>query len=543
MFNPIFGNDNAESDSLLYECSIRRSPSAESKPILMGRWGTGKTALLLLRNKALQQQLAYIDPRIDRDWLISEKALDIRSLHELRKDVGGSSDELKRALEELWKSEIVRIAGKLLTYLRPYYGNPQGKHWDAVSRLASAEIGNRPIWSHASAALRAILAHKLGSGTMRNAELNVQSLIDTATFDNVQQCLRDVSSNALQICVAIEPIETPTSALEEDNSLAQTLVTALLNCFRTHFEPSERQLLRLQLSIPWHRYDTQILDLPQKLDQYIARLKWNKAELRKFIVSRIEWELQRVGNLQSSKGGSDAWDALFPAKVTNGHCDPAISEGSFSYIVRHTHHRARHLQSLARKVVDVQANISDCSEDDVLRGKYRITVEAVRSAVKQSAFLATDELLTEAQRKMPFLRDLVRDCLAGIAVPFSDDELYRRWKKSRSSSVITSYSTVREMLFTSGFLGIMTTPNSPDSTALMNTLFDEDNRRTVQLHDGSKPLPPRWFWFHYNCEGDLASHLDRVRSIEDTVTQFVVHPKTFEFLHPASINKSFPVGI
>ena len=50
----IFGNENAEKDSLLLDCYIPHPVNCEQ--IITGRWGTGKTAYLFDSNSRLNPE-------------------------------------------------------------------------------------------------------------------------------------------------------------------------------------------------------------------------------------------------------------------------------------------------------------------------------------------------------------------------------------------------------------------------------------------------------------------------------------------------------
>src|SRR5689334_1302970 len=71
-FRVLFGDENAERDPLLTECAVLTKRAASTKPILTGKWGTGKTALLLLQNQTLSDRLKKINPDLERMWYLDE---------------------------------------------------------------------------------------------------------------------------------------------------------------------------------------------------------------------------------------------------------------------------------------------------------------------------------------------------------------------------------------------------------------------------------------------------------------------------------------
>ena len=374
----IFGNDNAEIDDLLYQCkvSVDRAP----KPILTGRWGTGKTALLFLSHQPLAKALRELDQPDERPWYIEENKLEVRSLLSLRQRAG-DREVLVRSLEGIWHAEILRCICIMLSRLWVAYGSPTGSHWKTIEKIAQRGALSRSFWQR----IPEIIGLLTGDATRVEAGLELQNscgaLFDGKAHTSVQRCLSDIKGHALFPSVAIEPIETPTSPVEEHAGLAQPLIVALLNLFQSSFQPSDSQLIRVSMSIPWHRCGEGDVNMPQKLVQYMQPVKWSRDRLREFINRRIEWEFRRVGR---SIGRDDAWSCLFEPRVHNDYCSPPVSEDSFDYVLRHTHHRARDLQQIARRAVDSSAESRHIPVDEVLFGKggARISGTTIRKTLQ-----------------------------------------------------------------------------------------------------------------------------------------------------------------
>ena len=107
----LFGNENAEKDDDLIECKVSTSYFRPAqKPILTGRWGSGKTASLLIDHHDLSSILAQIDPKMERLWYIDENTLNVQSLMELRQRFISDSQYYVKSLEEIWRAEIIRRA-------------------------------------------------------------------------------------------------------------------------------------------------------------------------------------------------------------------------------------------------------------------------------------------------------------------------------------------------------------------------------------------------------------------------------------------------
>ena len=75
MGHDIFGNEDAKDDDLLRKCFVEPSELL-NRPIIVGRWGIGKTAVLFHQNAILEDTLNYIDPENKQLWYIGEHSID-----------------------------------------------------------------------------------------------------------------------------------------------------------------------------------------------------------------------------------------------------------------------------------------------------------------------------------------------------------------------------------------------------------------------------------------------------------------------------------
>ena len=113
-FRLTFGSENAAQDDLLEECYVAPPGVVMAKPILIGKWGAGKTGLLLHRNAQLSGLLRKKDKRRDRIWYLDETSVELQTLKHIEKICANDKHVTKRLLEDLWTSEIVRAAASVL---------------------------------------------------------------------------------------------------------------------------------------------------------------------------------------------------------------------------------------------------------------------------------------------------------------------------------------------------------------------------------------------------------------------------------------------
>lgn len=212
----IFGNENAEKDDLLIECQVSPFIFPSEKLIIKGRWGTGKTAKVLLINKELSDILKNINPDIERLWYIDENTLNVGALLEIKNKSASDRHHFIKSLEEIWRAEIIRRACLLLHYLAGYYRAPNGPHWKFMRDLHSQhESFFKPIWEQLSNAFKIIFTDSRGD-TLKDIHSNFQKLFTDEAMKQVQHCLKDIKNKLPKMVIAIEPIESPTSALEEE---------------------------------------------------------------------------------------------------------------------------------------------------------------------------------------------------------------------------------------------------------------------------------------------------------------------------------------
>jgi len=539
----VFGNENAESDTLLNDCYVNGSNIVASKPILVGRWGSGKTAILLHQGQALDRKLKSIDKKYTKIWYLREDSLDLAELRNLQKQSFENSHVFLKSLEAIWKAEILRVVSRQLSILREYYGNNGGKHWDYISSIHPKNNFFKSLWRSIPEVLDVI---KGSSEHRREAakgiQNNISEFFNSKLFDKVQECLEDIENHELQPLVIVEPIDSPQSPLDESSGLARSLITALLNVYRNSFEPTDDQRVIVKMSIPWHRYDVDKLEYPQKIHQHTGQVYWTIKGLREFINKRIEWEFARVHRTFSKKGNLDAWNLFFGETITNKHCEGKIKENSFLYVLRHTHHRARDLIRVSRMAVEYLVMKSDGikSIDDILKSHDNpvISESVLRAAVRDYCKSTIDIRIAEAGRRFQKLRTCLQQ-LYGINVPFSRNDLERRIKNFHQQYCSNANVVERLIQFwESGIIGLeIYTSDIEKHESLKERLgsglrfYKKDKRIKYR----------RWYLFEYNSKRNFQSAVQGFGNEQDVTVNFILHPMTFENLTPV-VARDCPKG-
>jgi hypothetical protein len=536
----LFGDDNAMFDALLLKCYVQPRELSD-KPILTGRWGIGKTAAFVHANAELAAVLKSVGCEDRKLWFISESALNAGSLATLQSRFGVNREGFKRSLELLWKAEIIRTMCMLLSKLRSHYGCPDDAHWHLVSKAAKATSFVRSVWERIPDLAGLLLGSDRSQPIATLADV-LEKKHCQGMFDAIQRCLRDIRGARVQPVVLVEPLDTPSSGLEE-GAIAQILITALLNVYYDTFAPSENQLVQLRVSIPWHRFRPNDVDFPQRFAEYVGQIRWDPQSLKEFISRRIEWEFKRISRSFSGRV-VDAWETLFEDRVWDDLCDSKVGEDSFRYFLRHTHYRPRELLHLTRRCVEKQASVAHTSVDDVLQGRGgrkipgSIMKETIREVTKETMM---QSFIPELRRK--YGDDevaLLLGLLDGISMPFTVDTIKKKYGRVKGTDAMPArLNSIVEKWWTSGIIGVEIVPASESRIPILSHTFPREafcryvtNGRSIY----------RYYLFEYNWEGDPTQLLLRYEKSEEATAGFVLHPRTFQQLLPRP-GTDCPIGV
>jgi len=544
----IFGDDNAIYDLLLKNCYVKHDVDLESKPIIVGKWGAGKSAILLHTVGKLSE---ILNEAITNDpvWYIGETAIDKEDISNIRlfsQDYEG----LKAIFEKIWRCEIIRRELILLDNLRSFYNDSTGSHWDYVSYMGGRERNLPTYWHRYPSIMK---------GT-ENSEL-FEAILNRKTLDNIDKCHWDIvdwKKNKTLIVtpsIIIEPLDTPTSPIENSPRLpnnvpiSEPLITSLLNIYYL-FIKYQKPFNWLRICVPWHRFSPEKLDLPHRIQQYYSIVRWDEEKLLTFINQRIMWEFQLR---KRTFKGENAWNELFEEKILHKNFKPKIRENSFCYFVRHTHYRPRELLRLVRFALEKQAKKEGISEDVILSGARspKITEETMIESINSYFDNKIIKLfMEEAKRRYGEgpVQDMV-SLLNGITIPFTPEELNRRYRRFFAGEL--SHSQLEELLmrlWDSGIIGIELVPDpqrSLTSADLKKTLvnlmriFGEKSYRNYNPI-GENYMIHRWFLFEYNFEESPVSLLHAFGN-DNVSSSIIIHPSIKQHFYSYS-NCQYPLG-
>jgi hypothetical protein len=539
-----FGDDNALHDILLKTCYVYHNIEMESKPILVGKWGAGKSAILVHSVGALSELLGEKAEEDSPIWYIGESSIEKDDLARIRQN-SRDYESLKANFENIWRTEIIRRACILLDMLKPSYKYPEGSHWEYVSYISRIEFNKRPIWNRYSLSL--------GKG---NTDESLDAILHKKTLDSINKCNIDIKINNFDVkpMIIIEPIDTPTSPIENCElkynqiAIAEPLIYSLLNVY-SQFIKFQRPFNWLKICIPWHRFKLENLDLPDRIRPYYCVIKWDKERLYNFINQRIMYEFSQQ---KKTIKNVEPWNELFEDTIVHRNLKPKIREGSFDFFIRHTHYRPRELLRLVRFALERQAEKDGLSEENILSDpkSHRITEATMLESIQGYFDLNTTKLfLEEVKRKYGeyVCQDMV-SLLNGISVPFSSEELNRRHRRFFGNEL--AYFQLTELidrLWESGIIGIELVPSSSrmsdETTKTLNDLTRIFGKGPYRAYNpvGENYSIHRWYLFDFNCEGSAANLLTAFDKNENVNIGLILHPSLKQYFFSNS-NCPCPIG-
>ncbi len=542
----LLGHASAELDPILLKCSVQNHYPFEDKHILTGRWGIGKSAILILKNKRIVEILESVCPE-DEDkrkyrlcWYIGEDALEheiLKIIEDEFKDV--NQEFLISAFEKLWSLEIFRTYLITLSRLNKNYYGYVSAHWKEIESITvSSKFTLKNIWKDLGI-INNILdlnLSELGKPIKISSGDNSSHKIDEEYLEKlILKCLNDLTEKSEIPIIAVEPIETFTSNIENDNSLAQPLINALLNTFHKKFSPSVYNNFNVRLSIPWHRFEKSDTRFPQKIITDVGFVKWTKKGLKEFIDKRIENAFKISGRKFDKH--SDPWYELFDKNVSFKLVTPNVEEDSFDYFLRHSHYRPRDLLMLVEYCIDEFILQDEGYRDSVeVFRTVKISGQIIKDAFRKIGEELGKNIIKEGKRRYRYLEALTKS-IFGIKVPISRNDFGKIISKTSLTFVEAT-----QALWDCGILGISINTNNDDVRKILESRYSKDlNVHYIQQKQS------RWFWFQHLCKEDaialITNHLNVLESEFPSLEwKFVVHPKMFEVLSIRPVDE-VPIGM
>ena len=527
----IFGNDNAEHDEMLFKCKIIHDDFMPYQHrIIVGKWGTGKSAQLLITASQLAKKDISVKELNDSPWYFREKDLNFSKLSNISLDYSSNMRKFRKILEQIWYAEILRRAIVQLDDILNYNNKLTGEHWGFIKRYMKNKLFLNTLWKLLPEITAVITSIEKGN-LIRGIQANLNLLFDNALYKNIQLCIDDLMKYNTKLILLIEPLETPYSELDQQVSLAQEVINALLNTFEEAFQPTPTQYMRVYIAVPQHRFKHKGLSFPQKIESYIYRLQWTKEKLRHFINQRIVGEFNEVGRFKFNR--KNAWYDLFEPEIRRDSFEIPVIEDSFDYTLRFTHHRPRDLLQLTRTAVQVAAKKTGRTVFEILKGVGGIRIKGshLREAIHSFRRNSFNLLKEEFKRGNHRLIDLL-PLIYGLPARFSKDKLYKHLKEKSNSP-----SSDISLLWEAGIIGLEICCEKDQQR--FHSILPKEAKKVDRNINGASIT--RGYFFEYNCDDDINDLLSKYTN-ENCSINFVIHPKCYDSII-GSQNIKWPIGI
>lgn len=408
------GKDEAEQDINLGKYFLRTEAymacSRGSKFVVIGRKGSGKSAIFTLLNEELS-----------KDSLVIQITPDQYAWSTLRsyKETGIS---IEHAHTNAWKLTIISAIvwrlteDKLLSQtssLVPYYKffkdsyNPSDNNWflnitDKVKRV-------------------------LEGVTIEGISFDFGSSIGTPLkiVNELKVLLKKEWPVGKNMTILFDRLDDSWDASEESKYLLIGLFKAITE-LNTHFSGLVRCISFIRSDI----YNNLIFDDQDKIRQYEQQIIWNSESLKQLVCERV-----RV-SLGTGATDDEIWSELFSPKAYRSKASPE------KYLMDRTFKRPRDIISLIRSAI----------EKAIQNGHSRIETTDTRS-VEEEKYSESKykDLIIENQKQYPFTRNLL-DCFSSMLHILSAEELRKICKDFAARENINQNSDqLIRYLFLSGF--------------------------------------------------------------------------------------------
>lgn len=431
----ILGPDSAQRDVNLFDYIVSAQTEV-GEPILIGRWGTGKTAILISRCNEL---LEYFGKDAEEHFrnsnicLIEENDINAIMVSDELIRAGRTEVERRFIFEAMWQIEILRRVVLMLVLIKKKEGRRlSGDHWATITRDNGLNTIVSNVWNSAEI-IGSITKAVAGIDINASKTLaEIREFYSSSRYEAINECISDLIYQGLPIpIVCVEPIETPLAKIEKRRSLANELIAALLNTWYRNFSDDRPgNLISVHLSVPWHRFDLSEINMPQKIQEFCYTVSWRRKNFRELIENRLIWHMKQCKTRAfRASEWDDPWHTFFPEYIENSsNFDGGIKkEKSFDYVCRHCSWRSRDFIRIVRSCLKENCGNSTKKTWDFFDTGAKIAEQSIRDGVARQAYQISKEKLIEAHTKFSNFevferQDYLDSVMRRVKSPMSQDE-------------------------------------------------------------------------------------------------------------------------
>lgn len=541
----LLGPNMAQDDENL-ESYFIKDQMKFSDPIVTGRWGTGKTSIIVQRVSEIRKFLEAKGAGAKRWWYLEEKNLNLSGIKEI-----SNSPDLRKTNEhgeivQLWLAEIrFRVLVMLQLIYEELKQELTEPYWKEIIETEAQKVAPEGIWAAA--------------GKIRSSDHSIQDLralfwkLNSEKFGHsIIACCKELASRGrIRPMLAVEPIETPYSSAADDDAVANILVSSLLTCWHQFFRGDiSGGAVQVSIAIPWHRYVPHLTVFPDKILMSTSYVQWEKSDLFKMINRRIEWEMYKARYYLNDEAASssEVWYNFFPdQKIDNQsiYMPEERHEESFDYLCRHSSWRARDLIILVRETIRSFCRKNSIEEGEFFSQNRAIDSDTIRDSVRLCAQKFAAARILEYRKKFGFSH-VSPNAFNGIHSPTSKSELVNKFLSAFGAGAkLKSERDVLQSLWEAEIIGLMIEfPVSSNLEGVFTSRFGVGKIRSVNsVFRGEEKIGKIGFLYRYNTI-ELSSGEDG--GIYKYMALFPVHSIVFNpVFHEhlgISVSGEFPIG-
>jgi hypothetical protein len=544
----ILGTNQAQDDEHLLDYFIEEQEEFD-RPIIVGRWGTGKTSLLLKRTQNIRNYLFDESNPFDTPWYIEEEDLNIAKISEIYEENQSSRPRTYAVFSEMWESEIwFRAIVMLKEIWRKDKARLKSPSWNHIGKSKTTEMLPEGVWRNARLVFDLLSKTDRYTRALDAAFQIYDELRSKNTRKHVFQCISEL--NSLKIprpVISIEPIETPFSETEnQTDSLANDLVSSLLNCWYQKFRPERIDCnLVVHVSVPWHRYFPGRTSFPDKIPNYTSFVGWTKNRLRNLISKRLVWEMNKSGNefiMEFEQDFNLVWSKFFPEKIANAVAFNIYDrrEDSFDYLCRHTSWRARDLIVLTRECIEAHCKKNKIAYHDYFANPECVDPDLVKSVVSGYSQRTAPSRIEEYVKRNGGGK-VSATVFKGLPSPIGKRQIVDTLMKEFNFSGKVKEESLFSELWSAEIIGLAFEFSNNDAKRRFTSAFGvETVRQLVGSEElDNRPLDSVAFLFGYSTRDDWNVNSIMARYENHRI---VFHPIFNEYLR-IKVRCQYPIGV
>lgn len=547
--SPVLGTNQSQDDINLFDVFVDEQNNMD-QPIIVGRWGTGKTSLLLKRAEPLSRLLIDGGNSHNRPWFIDESDIRLDFLLAEIQDHQVDRNTLNIAISELWEGEIIlRVIWTLQLIWKKFAGELQSESWDFISNEGLAmnnlesPMKNRNLH-------RDLISRVDDLNQDSTIELKrFRSVLSKSTMMHIFECIQDLKRNQIpRPIILIESIEAPHSRAHdnEKNDLNSDVVSSLLNVWYQRFRPERRDVnISVNISIPWTRYYPERTSFPDKISNYTCHTNWLKRTLRTLILKRLAWEVEKAGGrLQLTHQFGEIWSRFFVEgieSVTSTSWQNR-TEDSFDYLCKYSSWRPRDLIILIRECIEEHCRERNMSHSEFFSRADKISSTLVRRVASNFCQRTASARVVEYVERSGRAMVVAESMLHGLSSPIDIKELVSSFLRSLGVSGGPNEASLLTELWNAEIIGLAVEFNDLESEVQFSDVFGKDvvrNLNGLVEGEGVRDVRSVAFLFRYstaefwNVNAIMARYQNH---------KIVINP-LFDEYFGINVTSDYPIGI